>query len=74
MVPFPFGRGVFVVSEPIYVPGGADSETLEKARRRVEERLNQITREADQLCGWPAVEPAADEDRGFSGATAAGGQ
>ena len=74
MVPFPFGRGVFVVSEPIYVPGGADSETLEKARRRVEERLNQITREADQSCGWPAVEPAADEDRGFSGATAAGGQ
>ena len=74
MVPLPFGRGVFVWSEPIYVPDGADSETLEKARRRVEERLNQITREADRLCGWPAMEPAADEATGFTGAATAGGQ
>ncbi len=74
LVPLPFGRGVFVFGEPIRVPGDADDEMLEAARLAVEDRLNQVTREADRLCGWPAVEPAPPPASApKAGATAAGG-
>jgi hypothetical protein len=47
-----------VWGEPIAVPADADEATLEAARKQVEERLNEITRQADLLCRKPAVEPA----------------
>jgi lysophospholipid acyltransferase (LPLAT)-like uncharacterized protein len=55
---WPFAHGVFVWGEPIAVPADADEATLEAARKQVEERLNEITRQADLLCRKPAVEPA----------------
>jgi len=58
LVPLPFGRGVFIWGGPIIVPGDADDAALEAARQAAEARLNEITREADQICGWPAMEPA----------------
>lgn len=63
LVPLPFGRGVFVCSPPIFVPRDADAEALERARREAEDQLNAITREADRLCGWPEMTPAADGPR-----------
>ncbi len=39
----PFGRGAGVAGAPIYVPREADAETLELARRAVEEALNAAT-------------------------------
>jgi len=44
---------------PIFVPRDADAEALERARREAEDQLNAITREADRLCGWPEMTPAA---------------
>ena len=49
----PFSKGALVWGEPIYVPRDADPETLEEARRRVEEGLNAVTAEADEIVGRP---------------------
>lgn len=56
LLPFPFGRGVFVWGEPLAI--GKD-EDEEEARRRIEAELNRVTAEADRLAGAPEVEPAA---------------
>jgi lysophospholipid acyltransferase (LPLAT)-like uncharacterized protein len=45
----PFGRGGGVAGAPIHVPEDADSETLELARRAVEESLNAVTSRAYEL-------------------------
>lgn len=57
-LPFPFGRGVIIYGEPVTVPADADDATLEAARLMLEARLNDITAEADRLCGRPPVTPA----------------
>lgn len=58
LIALPFGRGVFIWGEPVYVPPDADAEAIEAARATVEARLNELTREADRLCGRVPVEPA----------------
>jgi len=58
LVPYPFGRGVFISGEPVIVPRDADAGALEAARRTMEDRLNALTAEADRRCGWTPVEPA----------------
>jgi lysophospholipid acyltransferase (LPLAT)-like uncharacterized protein len=63
LLALPFGRGVFVLGEPVYVPRDADADAVENARRAVEAQLNRLTLEADRLCGRPPVEPAADPQR-----------
>src|SRR3954469_17833173 len=45
-VNLPFSRGATVAGSPIYVPGDADDQTLELARRAVEEGLNAATSRA----------------------------
>ena len=45
-VHLPFSRGALVAGAPIYVPQDADDETLELARRAVEDALNAATRRA----------------------------
>ncbi len=45
----PFGRGGGVAGAPIYVPSDADAETLELARRAVEEALNAVTLRAYEI-------------------------
>ncbi len=58
LLAFPFGRGLFLWGEPIHVPREADEAALEAARRKLEDSLNDLTREADLLCGASPVEPA----------------
>ena len=58
LLPLPFGRGVVIYGEPVTVPAEADAAALEAARATLEARLNDITAEADRLCGRPAVAPA----------------
>lgn len=57
LLPFPFGRGVFVWGEPISVARDVDVET---ARRRIEDAMIRNTTEADRLVGHPPTEPAAE--------------
>jgi lysophospholipid acyltransferase (LPLAT)-like uncharacterized protein len=61
LLALPFGRLVFVVGEPVEVTGDADGAAIEAARATVEARLNQLTQEADRLCGRQPVEPAPAE-------------
>lgn len=58
LLALPFGRLVFIVGEPIRVTADADGAAIEAARALVELRLNQLTHEADRLCGRKPVEPA----------------
>jgi lysophospholipid acyltransferase (LPLAT)-like uncharacterized protein len=55
LVPRPFGTGVFVWGEPIFV-GKEDDPEL--SRRQVEAAMNALAAEADRLAGVETVEPA----------------
>jgi lysophospholipid acyltransferase (LPLAT)-like uncharacterized protein len=59
LLALPFGRLAFIVGEPVDVPAGADDVAMEAARVAVEAQLNQLTQQADRLCGRKPVEPAA---------------
>lgn len=58
LVPYPFGRGVFMWSGPIEVPRDADKATLESKRIEVEISLNASVRRCDEMMGRSTVEPA----------------
>ncbi len=47
LVPHPFGRGVYVWGEPIYVPEDADKATVEKMQLLLADRLDGLAAEAD---------------------------
>jgi hypothetical protein len=57
---FPFGRGVIVWGEPIEVPRAAGDADIERLRLMLEDRLNEMTAEADRRFGQRAIEPAAE--------------
>src|SRR5688500_18767966 len=51
----PFARGVLAFGAPLELGGDGDPEA---GRRLLEQRLNELTREADRALGLPPVEPA----------------
>lgn len=51
MLPMPFNRGVILCSEPIYVPADLNAEQTEVWREKLEERLLDLTRRADERAG-----------------------
>ncbi len=57
MIPLPFGRGIYVVGEPIS-PQGTDEAAIEAHRLAIEQALNDITRQADEAMGRIPIEPA----------------
>lgn len=58
---WPFARGVVIWGEPVHVARDADQAAIEATRRRVEESLNAITREADRMMDHEPIVPAPDE-------------
>jgi lysophospholipid acyltransferase (LPLAT)-like uncharacterized protein len=50
----PFGRGVFLFGEPIEIPAELDGNGLEDIRCLLEQRMVEMTREADRLVGYQA--------------------
>lgn len=67
-VPLPFSRGVFLWGEPIHVARDVDGAAQEAARKRVEDSLNALTREADRMFGGEAVPPDPVTDAVAGGA------
>ncbi len=49
ILPFPFGRVVFIWGKPIFVDRDTDKEGLEEKRLLLEDSLNRITEEADRM-------------------------
>ena len=58
----PMARGVILWGEPIVVPRAADKGEQERLRRLLEQRLNELTAEADRRCGHAPIEPEAVGD------------
>ena len=58
VLPFPFGRGVFLWGEPIYVSKNADDMEMSEKRVELEHALLALTQRADWLMSRPDVEPA----------------
>lgn len=61
LLALPFGKGLFIVGEPLTVAHDADAVAVAAARAELEARLNAITAEADRRCRRIPVEPAAAE-------------
>ena len=57
VIPLPFSRMVYVFGEPVEPQRDADDATIEMTRKLLEDRLTEVTIEADRLCGEPAVRP-----------------
>jgi lysophospholipid acyltransferase (LPLAT)-like uncharacterized protein len=58
LLALPFGRGVYVLGDPIDPPAVEDRAAVEAVRRRLEDALNAVSAEADRLTGHAPVEPA----------------
>ena len=52
LFPLPFNKGVVMLSEPIYIPADLDREGTEKWRQILEDRLIDLTEEADRHVGF----------------------
>jgi lysophospholipid acyltransferase (LPLAT)-like uncharacterized protein len=61
-LPLPFGRGVFLIGEPILVARHLDVAAIEDARQFVEDRLNSMTAEADRRVGYAGAMTTAAID------------
>ena len=57
VVPFPFSKLVFVMDGPISIGRYTGADDAEAARGMIEDRLREVTRRADELCGLGPVEP-----------------
>lgn len=51
IIPMPFSKGVFIWGEPINVSQNTRKEELEKIRQSLEEKLKNMTLEADEMMG-----------------------
>jgi lysophospholipid acyltransferase (LPLAT)-like uncharacterized protein len=60
-VALPFGRGIFLWSDPIEVAADADDAEIERIRLLVEARMTEMVEEADRRVGHAAHPPAAAE-------------
>ncbi len=65
VLPFPFGRGVFLWGQPIYVARDSDDFEIERKRIQLETTLLSLTQRSDWMMNKPDINPApADvEDR-----------
>jgi hypothetical protein len=49
ILPYPFCKVAYLWGEPLFVPRDADKDRMEECRRLLEERMRQITQEADRM-------------------------
>jgi len=56
LIPLPFQRGIYVITEPMIIPKNATPEELEQYRQTLENKLNDITWKIDEELGIEHVE------------------
>jgi lysophospholipid acyltransferase (LPLAT)-like uncharacterized protein len=49
VLPFPFCKVAYLWGEPLFIPRDADKDRMEESRRLLQERMRQITEEADRI-------------------------
>ncbi|MDH4258544.1 MAG: hypothetical protein OEV50_06995, partial [Candidatus Aminicenantes bacterium] len=49
ILPLPFCKVVYLWGEPLFIPQDADKDRMEEYRRMLQERMRQITEEADLI-------------------------
>lgn len=62
VLPLPFSNFAVSVGEPMEVARDADEATVEAARLRLEEQMNDLTRRLEESLGQTPVEPAPPAD------------
>lgn len=62
LVPLPFHKGMYAITEPFFVPADATKEDLEKYRKQLENNLNELTWKLDKEMGLPFI-PQGTEAR-----------
>ena len=62
MISLPFGRGVFALSEPLYVPAELTDDEFEKYRLKLENMANELSVKCDQEAGRKPIMPADFND------------
>lgn len=60
LVPLPFHRGMYAITEPIFIPPEATAEELEQYRQKIETTLNELTWKLDKAMGLPYVAPGKE--------------
>ncbi len=55
LIPLPFHKGMYAITEPIYIPHDATTEQLEEYRQKVENTLNELTWQLDKKMGLPYI-------------------
>lgn len=58
LIPFPFGRGAYVIGDRIAPPPSDDDNAVEVHRQRIETALNAVTLQADEAVGRTPILPA----------------
>jgi lysophospholipid acyltransferase (LPLAT)-like uncharacterized protein len=58
ILPLPFGRGIYRVGGPIWVPRDADEAAIEAARLALETALNDVSADCDRRMGHAPIEPS----------------
>lgn len=62
MIPLPFGKGIFNLSEPFYVPKDLTEEQIEEYRQKLENIANSISFDCDKQIGREPILPAAKDE------------
>jgi len=55
LIPLPFHKGMYTITEPFFIPEDASAEEMEKYRRKIEDCLNEITWKQDKMMGLPFI-------------------
>ncbi len=55
LVPLPFRRGMYGITEPFFIPPNATTDELEQYRSTIESTLNELTWKLDKAMGLPFI-------------------
>ena len=55
LIPLPFQKGMYAITEPVFIPAEATTEELEQYRQKIEQELNELTWELDKKMGLPFI-------------------
>ena len=55
LVPLPFHKGMYAITEPVFIPENTTDEELEIYRQKIEQTLNELTWKLDKEMGLPFI-------------------